>query len=220
MKRIIILIIALLLLALVGCNETTTTTSTTLSSSNTTASEINVLDLKVEYQYSIHSTLDLWVQIPQDGEVLKVQSQTDLHDLVQNEDYQESDNSVTILHDYLSGLSVGTYELTIESTVGIFEIEIEMIDTWEPYLMQVGSIYYEIGKDLTLHFELFGGSINSLSGNDITLADYTVDGYNVIIDGDYIHQMFVSTPERTALILAYTISFNSATEIGYLFIKP
>jgi len=95
-----------------------------------------------------------------------------------------------------------------------------MIDTWNPYLTQVGSIHYEVGKDLILHFELFAGSIVSLSGNDITLSDYSIDGSRVIIDGNYIHQKFVSTPERTTLIIAYTLSFNSDTEIGYLFIKP
>ena len=224
MKRLFILLIALLMVALVGCKETTTTTtisttSTTSTVSNTTTNPV-ILELLVEYQYSIHSTLDLWVQIPQDGEVLNVKSNSDSQYLVKNEDYQESDNSVTILHDYLSGLSVGTHEFTIESTVGSFEIEIEMIDTWEPYLSQVGSIHYEVGKDLILDYELFGGLIVNLSGNDITLADYTIDGYRVIIDGDYIHQKFVSTPERTTLIIAYTISFNSDTKIGYLFIKP
>ena len=68
-------------------------------------------------------------------------------------------------------------------------------------------------------FELFGGSILNLSGNDISIADYTIIDEELVIKRAYIKQYFISNPEETTLSIKYNLQLGNSYVFGYLFIE-
>lgn len=121
--------------------------------------------------------------------------------------------------DYLEELSYGEFVFTLATSDGIYEIQLTIKDTREPFLVSSSQIYVVLGNDVVLDFELYDGEFLDLSGNDITVADYTFEGSQLTISGDYIQYIFNRDPDRTVLILGYTLSANEDITIGYLFIR-
>ena len=173
-----------------------------------------------KYNYSINSSVGIWIQIPKAGQLLAIKLMSENRYLNLDSDCVKADNRFTINKAFLTSLELGNNDFEVYTTAGKFNVTVTIVNSWIPYLIDDNTIHYEIGKDLIIHFELFGGVINLLSGNDITMEDYSIDGYFVTIKNNYIHQKFDSHPERTTLIISYSFTYNSDTIIGYLFIKP
>jgi hypothetical protein len=119
---------------------------------------------------------------------------------------------------YLQLLPLGNYTFEIYVSKGKFDITITIIDTELPYITTHNTVTFD-DADLTFMFELFGGSILNLSGNDISIADYTIIDEELVIKRAYINQYFISNPEETTLSIKYNLQLGNSYVFGYLFIE-
>ncbi len=169
------------------------------------------------FVYSIQSSFDLKIQdLPNDLSVTEVKRG------------QEMLTSAIFIHDkselflkssYLKGLSLGEHVLSFETEKGIFSIRLNIIDTNRPYMISSSTVFTDFSKDVIVLFELFGGSIQSVSGNDITSSHYSIRNNQLTIKKGFIEQSFTQNPDRETLIIGYTLHVDSHVVIGYLFIK-
>jgi len=144
-----------------------------------------------------------------------------------NEENQALENNIAsnvsnqwvINNAYLSSLEFGQsiYQFVFES--GIVTVTLTVHDSRVPYLISSNQINVVLGEDITLLFQLYSGVFMGLSGNDITIDDYTFDGTTLVISGSYVSDKFTLEPDRTTLILAYSLDSNDRVTIGYLFIR-
>jgi hypothetical protein len=129
-------------------------------------------------------------------------------------------NGIVVFHqDYLEELAYGDFTFTLTTSYGIFDIQLNIHDTRKPYMLSSSQINVAIGFDVILDFALFDGVFASLSGNGIVATDYAIDGSRLTINAAYIDFIFARDPDRTVLILGYTLSANDNITIGYLFIR-
>jgi hypothetical protein len=120
---------------------------------------------------------------------------------------------------FLDTIAYGTHFMLFYTSIGIIELQLQIIDTRKPFMISSSQINVILGEDVVLEFELFDGGFVDLSGNDITMEDYHFEGSTLRIHGDYIQRIFTRDPDRSVLILGYTLSANQHITIGYLFIR-
>lgn len=170
----------------------------------------------VSLNYSIHRSTDLFIY--DFDEMTYVISLISRDISIDQQDYYLDDDKLYFTSDYLQSLSLGSYTYEIYVSKGKFNITITIIDTDLPYITSHNTVTYN-NQDLTFLFELFGGSITSLSGNDISIADYTIIGEELVIKRAYINQYFISNPEETSLSIKYNLQLGNSFVFGYLFIE-
>lgn len=129
------------------------------------------------------------------------------------------DHTIFFKSEYLSTLMVGNHIFILETNFGNHEFKINITNTNRPYMITSSEIFANFIEDVVVTYELFGGEVLSLSGNEITESDYSISGNTVTIDKDYIKDQFVKLPSRTTLILGYTLESGDNVVIGYIFIK-
>ncbi|MFA7725273.1 MAG: hypothetical protein WCX25_04225 [Candidatus Izemoplasmatales bacterium] len=136
-------------------------------------------------------------------------------------DYTKTTGALTFTNAFLKTLLVGDYTYTVFTSNGFITVILTVNDNVDPYLINKSTQHYTPGEDLVLWFETFGGTVVSLNGNEITVNDYAINNGQVTIDIDYIANKFATEPQRTALILGYTILLGSDNFVGYIIIgKP
>lgn len=170
----------------------------------------------VSLNYSIHRSTDLFIY--DFDEMTYVISLISRDISIDQQDYYLDDDKLYFTSDYLQSLSLGSYTYEIYVSKGKFNITITIIDTELPYMTSHNTVTYD-DQDMTFIFELFGGSITSLSGNDISIADYTIIGEELVIKRAYINQYFISNPEETSLSIKYNLQLGNSFVFGYLFIE-
>ena len=119
---------------------------------------------------------------------------------------------------YLQSLPLGNYTYEIYVSKGKFDIMITIIDTELPYITTHNTVTFN-DNDLTFTFELFGGSILSLSGNNISIADYTIIDEELVIKRAYIKNYFISNPEETVLTITYNLQLGNSLLINDIIIR-
>jgi hypothetical protein len=107
----------------------------------------------------------------------------------------------------------------IYTNEGITILNISLEDILKPYLKGQSEIVFMLDSldDITVVFELCGGSFISLSGFDITEDDYSVVNGVLTINNSYITTVLDSLVEET-FMLGYYLENDSIITIGYLFI--
>jgi len=125
---------------------------------------------------------------------------------------------LTIAAAHVGTLAVGTHVLTILTSAGAAELSLTVVDDEKPYMISSSQVVFT-GADVSLDFNVYDGTIVSLSGNDIEPSDYAIDGSSVTIAAAYIEGKFTDEPERTVLILGYQLQAGDHTTIGYVFIR-
>jgi hypothetical protein len=119
---------------------------------------------------------------------------------------------------YLSTLNVGAHKFYLSTSFGDYEFIINITNTDRPYMISGSEIYNTGSHPANFYFELFGGTITALSGNQIQTSDYLINPSHIQIQASYISSMF-ENPERQTLILSYTLEKGNQIVIGYIFIK-
>lgn len=170
----------------------------------------------VSLNYSIHRSTDLFIY--DFDEMTYVISLISRDISIDQQDYYLDDDKLYFTSDYLQSLSLGSYTYEIYVSKGKFNITITIIDTELPYITTHNTVTFN-DADLTFIFELFGGSILNLSGNDISISDYTIIGEKLVIKRAYINQYFISNPEETSLSIKYNLQLGNSYVFGYLFIE-
>lgn len=138
--------------------------------------------------------------------------------LLDSSAYSEDEKILTLLQDYLLTVEYGTRTYRILTDQGFLAMDVEIADDRQPYMISSGQITFT-GEDIVLEFEVYDGTVDSLSGNGITEADYLIQGATVRISASYVLSKFTENPDRVTLILGYTLSANEYVSIGYVFIR-
>ncbi|MDO9629888.1 MAG: hypothetical protein Q7I99_08285 [Acholeplasmataceae bacterium] len=181
------------------------------------STEVTILSTTTK-NYSKQSTFDLEVKsFDNNPDVLSVTNYVGEEVALSN--LIVSNQKVSFKSSFLTPLLVGVHVFTIDTNYGSHEVKINITDTARPYMISGSEIFTNFMTNVTVTYELFGGVILSLSGNDITTSDYTITGNSLTINKDYIHNQFVIVPSRTTLILGYTLESGENVVIGYIFIK-
>ncbi len=112
-----------------------------------------------------------------------------------------------------------TYTLDVITPEGRIEIIMDIEYVERPYLMSSRTTQYQTNQNIVYQFELFSGTFNGLSGQDITEADYTFSDGTLTINASFIESLLTANPERTRVIFSYVLETEDGDIfIGYLFI--
>jgi hypothetical protein len=167
--------------------------------------------------YSIRSIVDVPVgSVAEANEIAQVSLSGDP---ISTTAYTFENKLFTLKSAYLTTLPIGEQVFTVTTNIGSFDITINIFDTSTPYMMSKSEIFTDFSTDVTVIYDLFGGSISGLSGNNITASDYTITNNTVTISKTFIENAFTSEPTRETLVIGYTLESRNNVVIGYIFIK-
>jgi hypothetical protein len=167
--------------------------------------------------YSIRSIVDVPVgSVAEANEIAQVSLSGDP---ISTTAYTFENKLFTLKSAYLTTLPIGEQVFTVTTNIGSFDITINIFDTSTPYMMSKSEIFTDFSTDVTVIYDLFGGSISGLSGNNITASDYTITNNTVTISKTFIENAFTSEPTRETLVIGYTLESGNNVVIGYIFIK-
>jgi len=171
----------------------------------------------VRYNYSIHSSFDLFIYTFQAG--IAIDNITSSTTSISTNDYTFINNQLVFKSTYLKSLDPKLHEFVVSlGTSGQLNLAILITETQLPYLISNNTIDFD-SNDITLNVELFGGTIVGLSGNSITSSDYTVSGSSITLHSTFINQYFSTHPNETTLSIKYDLRLGDSYVFGYLFIK-
>ena len=181
------------------------------------SSEITVLS-SVTKNYSTLSTFDLEVKsFENNPSVISIRNIAD--ELVDLSNILIANNKIFFKSSFLQTQLTGLHIYIIETNFGYHQVKINITNTDRPYMISGSEILTDFKEDVTIEFELFGGNVLSMSGNDISVYEYTISGNKVTIDKEFMVSQFIKVPSRTTLILGYTLESGDNVVIGYIFIK-
>lgn len=171
----------------------------------------------VRYNYSIHSSFDLFIYTFQAG--IAIDNITSSTTSISTNDYTFINNQLIFKSTYLKSLDRKLHEFAISlGAMGQLNLTILITETQLPYLISNNTIDFD-SNDITLNVELFGGTIVGLSGNSITSSDYTISGSSITLHSTFINQYFSTHPNETTLSIKYDLRLGDSYVFGYLFIK-
>lgn len=169
------------------------------------------------FNYSMRSVIDVPVgSVAEANEIAQI---TLSGDPISTTAYTFINKTLTLKSSYLSTLPIGEHTLTVTTNIGSFQITINIFDTSKPYMMSKSEVFTDFSTDVILVYDLFGGSISGLSGNNITSSDYIITSNTVTISKTFIENAFTSEPTRETLVIGYTLESGNNVVIGYIFIK-
>ncbi len=167
--------------------------------------------ITIDSTFNMNSEFDLIVSF-QDLEVhsLKIGNSSLL--------YSFTNGELIISGEYLK-TKTNDITLNVYTSEGITILNIAFEDTEKPYLKGQSELTFLTSSldDITVEFELCGGSFISLSGFDITLEDYSVENGVLTINNSYITDVLDNLVEET-FMLGYYLENDGIITIGYLFI--
>jgi len=111
--------------------------------------------------------------------------------------------------------------LTLYTNLGIFDLTITLEDELKPYLRS-NPIWTRSVCDqyvIPYEFELCGGSLESLSGYGIQSDDYSMQDNYLLIELQFIDEVFAEYPDLDVIILGYYLQHDDLITVGYLFIE-
>jgi len=129
------------------------------------------------------------------------------------------DGFVILDKEFLQDRIAGDYTFTIETTRGLISLDLALTDNPKPHIVSSGSLTHEPGQDIVLQIEDLGGTMGPLSGSDIDSDDYHYDSPLLTIDASFIDAIKENEPDRSTVILGYTLQYEDENVIGYIFIS-
>ena len=215
MKKIQLVLILTILLLLMACQKATTTLSTKYINTTTT-STLNYTALGVVYyQYSIHSNVDMIIQIPNNIEIIHIFQGVTFTPLERDVNYQIVLQQITLSHELFDiYTSTGSTFFTVYTPEGNYKIEIQLIDDELPYLMNYPITNYVSELYPLLSFDCFGGQIIEIQALNLTPDDYYINGNTIQIDWAYLSSIKNNHQEINFLEFDYVISYQEQQYTG------
>jgi len=173
------------------------------------------LDLDQEMTYELRSSEEISFDFDHLDQIIRIEkNQTIIADTL----YTATTTSLTFNKNlfFYPSYGINTYEVYTNS--GYFLITITVIETDRPHLYSSSSVNYQSGQDITLEFNLLGGSFIKVEGNDISNQDYTFDDELLIINASYVESILESNPDRSTIILSYQLQKDQNSYTGLIFI--
>ncbi len=171
-------------------------------------------EIEWNYTFNVNSTDDFIAYFNQVPELFFIEE--DGNEL-SNDNYYFEYDLLFIDNEYLMNFTTGVlFKLYTEQ--GIIDLNLQYTNTLVPFMRSDNTVEFN-SEDILLVFELCGGTLSDISGNDITESDYTQVGNILIIDSDFVQALFDESPERNSVIISYQLRANDEIVIGFVFIN-
>ncbi len=176
--------------------------------------EYNLMETaKISFQYSIYSTIDIIVWNDIEPGNIYVQD-LDLVFLDKDSMLSYSDTHLNIKSDFLIEQSVGLTSFYLIHGAYKTLVEVTLNEKTEPYIISSTVIRVDGSEDVSLQFELFGGSFYSINGSEGDNVLYEINDNILTIEKEFITEKYEN---YISFILSYAINKDDSTVIGYLF---
>ena len=197
-KTMVIILTLFTSLLLAGCTNDPVEETPTFDPEN--ANEIEATYL----QYSVGSTNNIIIpSIPLREEYL-------VTDILGNEMAYDQvlaiDEYVEVTSSYLALLDREVTEFYLYYDDVKTLVSITTSSTTHPFLMSSSVVYTSGEVDQTFQFELFGGSVSSVTATGLTDSDYTINGDLLIINAAYIKSMLEN---HDSFVIHYVLEHDS-----------
>ena len=177
---------------------------------------VTYTDIEYTVSYNQLSDLDLEVLLDDSAALDFITTDAVLFDEFS---YTYIDGVITFQKEYLQTLSDGVIVVKIHTDKDKYIITVEIIDDRIAVLSSSPIVNYDEEININLSFELYGGSVVKLSGNNISTFDYEVEGNSVIINSSYIQNTITNDPLTETIIVSYYLENKGFVTIGYIFIE-
>lgn len=127
------------------------------------------------------------------------------------ENYHFDNSKLTIYNSYLQTLNNGNNSLILYTSSGKILLIINIYENNKPHILSDNKVTYN-GEDIIIYFELFGGTISSISKELTENQDYVIDGNKLIIRSDFIK-------DKDNIIISYTLTNDEYIVLGYIYIS-
>ncbi|MBI9008569.1 MAG: hypothetical protein JEZ05_00935 [Tenericutes bacterium] len=120
-------------------------------------------------------------------------------------------------HVFFSG-ATNDMEVQAYTAEGIYIININLLEITKPYIISDNEVDF-VGNDLAFIFDFCQGELVDINGSLLSTSDYTLTDNILVIEAEFIQNIFDEEPERDTVILAYQLRNDTDIVIGYLFIN-
>jgi hypothetical protein len=168
---------------------------------------------QLNYIYNINSLVDFVVYDDTFSTILYMEINGEK---VSKSSYYTEYDKLFIDNDYLLAFQ-NEIIITLFTTSGVINLDITYEDTLVPYMLSNNTINFT-GQDIFLVFELCGGQFIEINGSDIDNSNYELSNNILIINSDFIQNLFDESPDRDTIILGYQLKNLDHVVIGYVFI--
>ncbi len=131
-------------------------------------------------------------------------------------DYEVENGVLSLTHSNLSNTSTLTFY--IFTADGYYPCEVNKVDLEVPSIYSESTVTFA-SMDLYFQFNFAGGEFVEISGSDISSSDYELIGNTLVVEKEFIQDLFDSNSERDTVILSYQLKTDDDIIIGYLFIQ-
>ena len=117
-------------------------------------------------------------------------------------------------------ISVFTNDIVVKAytSTGIYTVMVSIEDITKPYIISDNEVTFA-GEDLVFVFDLCEGELVDINGSLLSTSDYTFNDNILVINQEFIQNLFDAEPQRDTVILAYQLRNDTDIVIGYLFIQ-
>lgn len=151
-------------------------------------------EITLLYQYSKHSTQNIKILNRSFTQIILFDSQLQRLD---NNDVLMVNNEIEIKSDYVLSLEQDKVVFYLYSDNQKYKIQVTINNKTEPYLISSSMVYTEGNHDIMFQFELFGGIIKQISGNQLDEKDYLIEDNLLTITQNYIQNKFESDDQAS-----------------------
>lgn len=127
-------------------------------------------------------------------------------------------NTIQIKSDYLKTLTIGKYNYILNINDVPFEIEIEIINNDNPYLMINNNYYFNPALDIIIRFDPINSILQNISGDELTNKDFKLDDNVITINKDFINNYFDEHPEYSLYVLTIQFKQDNKTHLARVWI--
>lgn len=156
----------------------------------------------------------------QDFIVSDVQSPSSVYfngDELSNNLYMYELGFLTITKEFLLEQSLGKHQIKIDGEIPYY-FTINIIKVNKPHIVSSAEIDYN-GEDIVVLFEVYEGQISSINGYQINNSDYSIQDNQLTIFHEYIDLLKGNEPNRTTLVITYTLINGPYTVYGAIIIN-
>jgi hypothetical protein len=101
---------------------------------------------------------------------------------------------------------------------GYHPVEIDKQNDTSPSIYSENIVTFT-NSDLYFQFDLAGGELVEIKGNDIDSEDYTLIHNTLIINKEFVSNLFTLNDDRTTVILSYQLKTNDDIIVAYIIIN-
>lgn len=166
----------------------------------------------LKYTYSLKSTSDLIIYD------LSINNPSINLTKVDQEYVVYTNNMVQVKSDYLQTLSLGIHDFILTINDIPFKIQIEIIADETPYLMINSNYYFNRSLDIIVRFDELNSTVHSVSGDSLTISDYTLSEGMVRIDKEFMLKYFEEHPEYNMFVLTIRFQEDNKTHLARVWI--